>query len=179
MNDTFLACSGTYVTPLSPTPEQIHEKDIAHALSLICRGNGHYTHFYSVAQHCINCVKEACARGLSRRIQLACLLHDGSEAYLGDMVRPLKKHLEEYLEIEAKMQACVYEHFGIGDLTEEEFAAVKSIDDTVLYHEFLTINSHRFDEPEPKLYAALDFSEKPHTENEEMFLRLLEELLEK
>lgn len=172
MNDTFLAHSGTFVTPLAPNPAQVHIDDIAHALSLICRGNGHYKYFYSVAQHCINCVTEARARGLSKRIQLACLMHDGSEAYLGDMVRPLKGHIEEYLEIEAKMQACVYAHFGIGDLTEEETAAVKTIDDAVLYHEFLVINHHRFDEPEPKIYGELDFAEKPHTENEKMFKEL-------
>ena len=172
MNDTFLAHSGTFVAPLSPKPEQVHIDDIAHALSLICRGNGHYKYFYSVAQHCINCVTEARARGLSKRIQLACLMHDGSEAYLGDMVRPLKKHLEEYLEIEAKMQSCVYAHFGISDLTQEEFDVVKAIDDAVLYHEFLVINGHRFDEQEPKIYGELDFAEKPHAENEKMFKEL-------
>ncbi len=85
MNDTFLAHSGTYVTPLSPKTEQIHMDDIAHALSLICRGNGHYKHFYSVAQHCVNCVTEARARGWSRRVQLACLMHDGSEALLEEL----------------------------------------------------------------------------------------------
>jgi len=177
MNDTFLVHSGKRIAPLSPTAEQVCAADIAHALSMICRGNGHYKHFYSVAQHSINCALEAKARGLSKRVQLACLMHDGSEAYLGDIVRPLKKHLKFYLEIEEKMQACVYARFGIGDLSEAELAAVKEIDDAVLYHEFLVINGHRFEGEEPILYASLDFEEHAPGVLEKQF-RVLTEALE-
>lgn len=45
--------------PLDPKKEEVKIEDIAHALSLICRGNGHLKHFYSVGQHCINCTLEA------------------------------------------------------------------------------------------------------------------------
>lgn len=83
----------TYITPLNPKPEQINIKDIAHALSLICRANGHFDYFYSVAQHSINCALEAKARNLSRKVQLACLLHDGSEAYIADIIRPIKEEM--------------------------------------------------------------------------------------
>ncbi len=62
---------------------------IAHALSLICRGNGHVKTFWSVGQHCINCAKEAWARGLSNRMAPACHLHDAGECYLSDIPRPL------------------------------------------------------------------------------------------
>jgi 5'-deoxynucleotidase YfbR-like HD superfamily hydrolase len=71
--------------PRCASLDQIDERDIAHALSLVCRANGHFPHFFSVAQHSINCMKEAAARGYSTRVQLGCLLHDGSEAYLSDI----------------------------------------------------------------------------------------------
>ena len=31
--------------PLAPDQEQIDIRDIAHALSLLCRANGHFPHF--------------------------------------------------------------------------------------------------------------------------------------
>ena len=86
---------GEDFTPLSPNINQIYIEDIAHALSLMCRANGHFIRFYSVAQHSINCANEAKARGLSARVQTACLLHDGSEAYLSDVPRPVKRLLPE------------------------------------------------------------------------------------
>ena len=67
--------------PLHPNTDLIDIEDIAHALSMLCRANGHFKSFYSVGQHCINCAKEAKARGYSSFVQLACLLHDASEAY--------------------------------------------------------------------------------------------------
>ena len=90
--------------PLHPNAELIDTEDIAHALSMLCRANGHFKSFYSVAQHSINCMKEAKARGYSERIQLACLLHDASEAYLSDVTRPVKAELPRYKEIEARSQ---------------------------------------------------------------------------
>ena len=88
--------------PFSPRAEDIHIADIAHSLSLLCRANGHFPHFYSVGQHCVLCMKEAEARGYSRRVQLGCLLHDASEAYLSDVTRPIKPLLPAYLEVEKK-----------------------------------------------------------------------------
>jgi len=85
--------TGEDFKPLSPDAKQIHIEDIAHALSLMCRANGHFVRFYSIAQHSINCAIEAKARGLSVKVQTACLLHDGSEAYLLDITRPVKEHL--------------------------------------------------------------------------------------
>jgi hypothetical protein len=127
---------GEDFTPLTPNAEQIHIEDIAHALSLICRANGHFVRFYSVAQHCINCANEAAARGLPAGLQLACLLHDGSEAYISDITRPVKKHLPQYREIEENLQAVIYERFLKSPLTAEEHALVDTIDNDVLVCEF-------------------------------------------
>lgn len=125
-----------HFTPLDPQLDQIHIEDIAHALSLMTRANGHFPEFYSVAQHCIQCGKEAIARGYSRRVILACLLHDGSEAYLSDITRPVKQNMPEYKQIEKRLQDVIYQKFLGSVLTEEEVRQVKDVDDTCLYHEF-------------------------------------------
>ena len=36
--------------PLRPNAELIDIEDIAHALSMLCRANGHFKSFYSVAK---------------------------------------------------------------------------------------------------------------------------------
>ena len=66
--------SKIHFTPLEPDPGQISVRDIAHALSLMTRANGHFPEFYSVGQHCLHCAEEARAEGLPQRLILACLL---------------------------------------------------------------------------------------------------------
>ena len=44
---------GKHFEPTSPDPDMIYIEDIAHALSLITRGNGHVKTFWSVGEHCI------------------------------------------------------------------------------------------------------------------------------
>lgn len=100
MSEYITTYTGKYFNPTQPNPDLISIQDIAHALSLICRGNGHVQTFWSVGQHCICCAKEAAARGLSDRIVLACLLHDASECYMSDVPTPFKKELPEYQEQE-------------------------------------------------------------------------------
>ena len=80
MGDYITTYSGIHMSPLAPGEEEIHIRDIAHSLSLMVRANGHFPDFYSVGQHCIHCCEEAHARGYTERVQLACLLHDASEA---------------------------------------------------------------------------------------------------
>ena len=55
--------TGRHFDPVCPESGEIDIRDIAHALSLICRGNGHVKTFFSVGQHCIHCAREAEARG--------------------------------------------------------------------------------------------------------------------
>ena len=100
MSDYITTYTGKHIDPVHPISDLICIEDIAHALSLICRGNGQVKTFFSVGQHCINCAREALARGYSSRIAFACLLHDASECYLSDVPRPFKKTLTGYKEQE-------------------------------------------------------------------------------
>ena len=108
-------------------------EDIAHALSLICRGNGQVKTFFSVGQHCINCAREALARGYSRRVAFACLLHDASECYLSDVPRPFKKTLSGYKEQEKNLLDLIYQKYLGSPLNTKEEQLLKEIHITIDY----------------------------------------------
>ena len=120
------------MNPLNASLDDIEIEDIAHALSLMTRGNGHVKYFFSVAQHSINCFKEARARGYSIDVQLASLLHDASESYLSDITRPVKRELNLYREIENKLQSLIYYKYFGRDLTQEEKDQVLDVDNAML-----------------------------------------------
>jgi len=136
---TITTFSGESFNPLDPDINQIKIEDIAHSLSLLCRANGHFVQFFSVAQHAINCTKEAAARGFSVRVQLACLLHDASESYLSDITRPIKKHLPMYIQVEENLQNIIYAKFLGAPLTTEESAQISQVDDDMLESEFVVL----------------------------------------
>lgn len=173
IRDYITTISKTHFSPSNPRIEDIKIEDIAHALSYMCRANGHFKHFYSVAQHSINCSKEAKARGYDKKIQLACLLHDASEAYISDVTSPLKSQLPKYREIEDRLQSMIYSHFNICDIDHN---VVCSIDMSIFYYEFINL----LDEiPEIKTQTILslpDFEERYFTEVKNDFLNLYNKL---
>ena len=157
MSDHITTYSGVKFSPLNPKEEDIRIDDIAHALSLMTRANGHFPEFYSVAQHCIAFCKEAIARGYSNKVALALLLHDASEAYLSDITRPLKKHLEVYLQAESKLQNMVYGMF-LGELpNEQEREQIDSVDNVMLYHEFLHYTSEELSNYKGEILSTPNF----------------------
>ena len=162
--------------PLRPNQEKIDIADIAHALSMLCRANGHFPSFYSVAQHCINCMMEAKARGYSERLQLACLLHDASEAYLSDVTRPVKGELPRYREIEAPLQEMIWNKWLDAPLTQEERKAVFDIDDAILAHEFLQLMDTALVDEIPELASAPVFSFAGFSSCELDFLHIFRQL---
>lgn len=163
---------GEDFTPLAPDINQIHIEDIAHALSLMCRANGHFVRFYSVAQHSINCANEAKAQGLSARIQTACLLHDASEAYLSDITRPVKRHLPDYLLIEKRLQNLIYNKFLGSPLTDEEIAHVERIDRDMLVCEFNALMNKKVFDDCPHINSKPSFEFKEFAEIEREYIEL-------
>lgn len=146
--------------PLDPVIEDIKIEDIAHSLSLMTRANGHFSYFYSVAQHSINCCKEALSREYSRRVQLGCLLHDASESYISDITRPVKWRLPEYSVIEEKLQNLIYNRFGLSDLSEEEKIQIEEVDDALLHLEFESMMELSIFDPPPIKTMEHDFSQR-------------------
>lgn len=168
--------TGIMFDPTKPNKELIDIRDVAHALSLMCRANGHFSHFYSVAQHSLGCMREARARGYSRRTQLACLLHDASEAYLSDITRPIKGLIPEYLVFERRLQTAIYEKY-LGTLSEAETSRVAGVDDCMLYYEFLTLTGMKLFEAEPTLASSPVFDLVDFSSIEAEFLNAFESLL--
>lgn len=81
--------------------------DIAHALSHMCRYNGHVRRFYSVAEHCVLLAQFVRSRGGEAEQQMIALFHDGAEAYLADVVRPAKRRIPEYIALEGQVDKAV------------------------------------------------------------------------
>lgn len=103
---------GGYVDTSQPSGEHIRLEDIAHALSHTCRFNGHTNVFYSVAEHAWHCSRILEQYG-HPQAALAALHHDDSEAYLGDIVRPLRAFLgEAYEQMTQQMDDVVCQAFG-------------------------------------------------------------------
>jgi len=100
--------SGKRYYLLDPKIEDIEIKDIAHALSNICRFSGHTKTFYSVAQHSV-----IVGDLMVINNPLYGLLHDASEAYLGDITRPLKSLLPDYRLLEEITRNNIYKRFNL------------------------------------------------------------------
>jgi hypothetical protein len=105
--------SGVGFDANNPRPSMIRLKDIARGLAFQCRFNGHVSRFYSVAEHSVRASVLAAVWG--REAQRAVLLHDAAEAYLGDLVSPLKNaHLGiEYRAMEGHALNAIAERYGV------------------------------------------------------------------
>lgn len=126
---------GNKFYPLEPRLHEINIKHIAHALSNICRFGGHTNEFYSVAQHSVFVSKIVTQEF---KPMLYALLHDGSEAYLGDIVRPLKRmdHMKAYRHAEDWLQRMVYEVFYLQPSMPQAIEReIKDADSRVLFTE--------------------------------------------
>ena len=177
MADYITTYTGEHFYPLQPEAHKIKIEDIAHALSLLCRGTGHVTHFFSVGQHCINCALEAKARGYGKRICLACLLHDGAEAYLSDVPRPFKKTMPSYIALEERILSMIYEKFLGSDLTKEEWDIIKRIDDDMLYFDLSVLLKETPEVVKPEMASAFSEEYIPFEYVEAKFLELYYEFL--
>jgi hypothetical protein len=113
--------------PCDPRPIDITIEDIAYALSHVCRFGGHCTEFYSVAEHSVRVAQAIKVSGGTQDEIFAGLMHDAAEAYVGDMVWPLKQapELAGYKKIERRVEDAIAERFG---LAKELPAIVKKFD---------------------------------------------------
>ena len=172
MSDYITTYTGKHIDPVHPISDLICIEDIAHALSLICRGNGQVKTFFSVGQHCINCAREALARGYSSRIAFACLLHDASECYLSDVPRPFKKTLTGYKEQEENLLNLIYQKYLGNLLTSEEEKKLIEIDDDMLWFDLTYLLNEKQTKPQPEVHITIDYKVRTFEEIENEYLEL-------
>ncbi len=134
---SFVTFSGRVLNLNKVNDWDIDILDIAEALSKQTRFNGHTTTFYSVAQHSV-IVSKAIRNEINvhmrndknaKKFQLYGLLHDAAEAYIGDIITPVKKFfLQENTalleDLENRILNKVFEKVGLEPLSNHPSAAV-------------------------------------------------------
>lgn len=126
--DWIITFTGRAFWPLDPRREDIDPRDIAHALSLLCRYGGHTSVFYSVAEHCVHM-----SYAVAPSNALWALLHDAAEGLgMVDLPRPVKRHMSAYAAAEDRVMGVVCDRFG---LPRECPAEVKEADTRILVDE--------------------------------------------
>ncbi len=129
-----------YIT--DPLESDVDIEDIALSLAKTCRFGGHVRRdvwHYSVAQHCV-LVSYAC----KPEHALIGLLHDASEAYVGDIVRPVKEALGEAVRVlEWRWHYAIGRRFGLDTALVHQPDDVKWADEAVLATERRDLVEHR------------------------------------
>ena len=105
------------------------------------------------------------------------LLHDASEAYISDIIRPVKVHLSNYLVIEEQIMNTILKKFGLDDLSAEEHDMWKQIDDEMLDNELAVMLTGEENRKPVKLAVTPDFAEHSHREIEQVFYEMAQQLL--
>lgn len=109
MNDhSMQTYTGRIIDLTRVSAEDIRLHDIAHSLSQLVRFTGHAKHPYTVAQHSV-----FVSTLVAPQYALCGLMHDATEAYLGDVSRPLKSLLPEYRALEDRFHRVIAEKFGL------------------------------------------------------------------
>ena len=145
--------------------------DVFHRLSNITRYNGGTKIPISVAQHSLAIEKVLRQEGASDEVCLLALLHDSTEAFMGDLITPLKHHFPEYVELEDALFDVIVKSIEVDiTFTEEQWAEVKRHDKAIRLAEWIYLNDGQFYDcagawsavygenptPDPKYIKALE-----------------------
>ena len=147
--------SGRWVNPFDPDPDQLDIGDIARALANQCRFGGHCRVFYSVAQHSVIVSELIEQRGGDAEDAFAALMHDASEAYLGDMPHPLKHRSPlgaAFKAAEKQLEQAIRARFGI----KPDVPEIKPVDSALLATERRAFSAEQWHWPELDGVEPLD-----------------------
>jgi hypothetical protein len=104
----FVTFSGMKFFPAEPEPHEILLMDVSHALSQTNRFGGHTVRPYSVAAHSL-----LVAELLPAHLKLQGLMHDAAEAFMGDVISPIKQLLPEVKALEKIIWRAIADRFGL------------------------------------------------------------------
>jgi hypothetical protein len=97
------------VTLENPQPEQLDMEDISWALGRILRYNGHIKQDFTVAHHSV-----VMSYMVPDEYRMEALLHDAAEAYMGDIIQPVKALFPEVQKLEAVVAGAIMAKYARG-----------------------------------------------------------------
>ncbi|MBV8619647.1 MAG: hypothetical protein JOY84_12345 [Curvibacter sp.] len=158
MADTWMITAGGaehHLAGVGMAVNRFEIQSIAHALAQINRFIGHAVRPYSVAEHSLLCCTLAAREGLSASVQLACLLHDAHEAFIGDVASPVKWSLPGTFEGFEKAHALQLRRwYGLQSTFAAHRAVIRHLDLVALATERRDLTLWSADRHEP--WAVLD-----------------------
>jgi uncharacterized protein len=108
-----LTSSGVLFDLLNPTADDVRPLDIYRSLAHQCRFNGHTRRHWSVAQHSVFVADIVKLWGGTPTEQLQALLHDADEAYMGDVVTPVKQLMGGWPSLVRNINRAIGERFKV------------------------------------------------------------------
>lgn len=118
-----------------PNSHRFRLWDIAHQLAQVNRYGGSCRFPYSVAQHSVHMAEHAYKETQDVVLALDCLFHDAAEAYIGDMKRPIKYDLLDYLVLEDDVESALRHAFSFVGVPHIQTDACKEIDRRIVFDE--------------------------------------------
>lgn len=110
-----LTLTGKHFNLFEPAPEMIDIRDIASGLSNKGHFSGLTPSYFLIAQHCVMVCDEFAFWDffVNPKLKLLALLHDAAEAYIGDMIKPLKVKLPSFAEVEENIMKAICAKYGM------------------------------------------------------------------
>jgi hypothetical protein len=156
--------TGLAVDLMNPQGDTIHPKDIAVSLARLARFNGHTIDTFSVAQHSVLVLQIVDSDPWLKRgdffdaappgLRLAALLHDGHEAYCGDITSPvasLPGFAAPVAQLKNRLQRAIHRRFGLPEVLPAEWRATLKRADAVA----LATEKRDLMAPEPRSWGDL------------------------
>lgn len=111
--------TGKHFNLFKPTPDMIDIRDIAHGLANKGHFSGFTPQYFSIAEHSIMVCDEFSTWNNEQpeSLKLLALLHDAAEAYIGDMVKPLKVRMPDFVNVENRIMKVIADRFDM-DITQ-------------------------------------------------------------
>jgi hypothetical protein len=135
--DYFATYSGQKIYYKNFSEDMVNISDIAHHLSGLKRYAGSQSlHMsYTVAQHSVLMAEWCYNTYQDTELAKLALLHDASEAYLGDVNSILKRLLPDYNKLESKIQSVILSKYTSYMYKLSEYDIIDSLDKAILVNE--------------------------------------------
>ena len=116
---TIATYSKSYFNFVDPDSTPVELVDIARGLANTCRYGGQVSRFYSVAEHSV-----LASYLVEPEHAYDALMHDAAEAFIGDMPKPLKVMLPDYMRFEEIVENSIFRQFSVTNPLPQEIKTV-------------------------------------------------------